>query len=415
MSIERWGRRGAMALVAVALVVGLGWWGWLTHTKSTDGGKTSASVAVPVVIAKVDRRDVPVRLQANGSVVALQSVELRAQITGTVREVHIKEGQFVKTNELLVSIDSRAQDANVQKARAQVDKDLSDLASAKRNLDRQQELFSQKFISQAALDLVQSRVDALNGQLEVDRAALDAAHVARGYTEVRATFAGRTGAIGVRAGSVVQPGGAPLLTVIQIDPIAVAFNVPERELPSLQHALARNPVLVETRLEAATDPMSGRISFVDNTVDPATGTIRVKAEFANPAARLWPGMFVNVSLVSRTLRDATVVPAQAVQSGPDNRFVYLVGQDGKVVMEPVKLVYVAEGTAVVDGVVAGERVVVEGAQNLRPGSAVIEAQQTDRARTDRPRQPTDPVDASEKKPVPTRSAVDRSGKEARDS
>jgi RND family efflux transporter MFP subunit len=404
-----------VTLIATALVVGLGWWGWLTRSHSVDSPKTSASAPVPVITAKVDRRDVPVRLQANGTVVALQSVELRAQITGTVREVHIKEGQFVKANDLLISIDSRAQDANVQKALAQVEKDESDIASAKRNLDRQQELFSQKFISQAALDLVQSRVDTLNGQLEVDRATLDASRVARAYTEVRSTFAGRTGAIGVRAGSVVQPGGAPLLTVIQIDPIAVAFTVPERELPSLQEALAKGPVLVDTKLEGAGDALSGRITFVDNTVNPATGTIRVKAEFANPGARLWPGMFVNVSLVPRTLASAMVVPAQAVQSGPDNRFVYLVGQDGKVTMEPVKLLYVAEGTAVIDGVATGARVVVEGAQNLRPGSSVIEAQQGDGARTDHPKQPVEPVDASGKRPVPTRSAVDRSGNMAQGS
>ena len=414
MSTGRWRRLGAAALVAGARVaVALVWWGWLAHSRSADTGK-SAPAAVSVVTAKVDRRDVPVRLQANGTVVALQSVELRAQITGTVREVHIKEGQFVKANELLVSIDSRAQDANVQKALAQVDKDLSDLASAKRNLDRQQELFTQKFISQAALDLVQSRVDTLNGPLEVDRAALDASRVARAYTEVRATFAGRTGAIGVRAGSVVQPGGAPLLTVIQIDPIAVAFTIPERELPSLQQALANGPVLVETRLGGAADAMSGRITFVDNTVDPATGTIRVKAEFENPRAHLWPGMFVNVSLVPRTLDGATVVPAHAVQSGPDNQFVYLVGHDGKVVMQPVKLVYLAEGAAVVDGVAAGARVVVEGAQNLRPGSTVVETQQTDGVRMDRPRKPADPAGTGVK-PVPTSEAVDPSGKRVRGS
>jgi RND family efflux transporter MFP subunit len=414
MNIGPWGRRGATALIAVALVIGLGWWGWMARSKSADARRAGTSAAVPVVTAKVDRRDVPLRLQANGTVVALQSVELRAQITGTIREVHIKEGQFVKANELLVSIDSRAQDANVQKASAQVEKDLSDLASAKRNLDRQQELFAQKFISQAALDLVQSRVDTLNGQLEVDRAALDAARVARAYTEVRATFAGRTGAIGVRAGSVVQPGGAPLLTVIQIDPIAVSFTVPERELPSLQQALATGPVLVETRFAGATDAMSGRITFVDNTVDSATGTIRVKAEFENLRARLWPGMFVNVSLVPRKLEGATVVPAQAVQSGPDNQFVYVVGQDGKVVMQPVKLVSLAEGAAVVDGIAAGARVVVEGAQNLRPGSAVVELQDTDAAHKDRPKPPTDPTGINAK-PVPTSEAGDRSGKGARDS
>ena len=143
--------------------------------------------------------------------------------------------------------------------------------------------------------------------------------------------------------------------------------------------------------------MSGRSTFVDNTVDSATGTIRVKAEFENPRARLWPGMFVNVSLVPRTLEGATVVPAQAVQSGPDNQFVYVVGQDGKVVMQPVRLVSL-----------------VEGAQNLRPGSAVVEIQEIDAARKGRPRPPTDPTGPNAK-PAPTSEAGDRSGKKARDS
>ena len=184
----------------------------------------------------------------------------------------------------------------------------------------------------------------------------------RAYTEIRATFAGRTGAIGVRAGSVVQPNSAPLVTVIQIDPIAVSFTLPEKELAGLQRALAAGPVSVDVKLEGIADTISGRISFVDNTVDMATGTIRVKAEFANPSARLWPGMFVKV--------------AQAVQTGPDNQFVYVVGADRKVVARPVTLAYVEEGLAVVDGVAPGTRIVVEGAQNLRPGSMVSEAKPT---------------------------------------
>ena len=367
-------RRSALiALVLVAVLLGASGLWWLSRAKSSGDGESKAAAAVPVVTAKVERRDVPVRLRANGSVVALQSVDLRAQITDTVREVHIVEGQFVRAGELLVSLDSRAQDANVQKAAAQVEKDRGDLAAAKRNLDRQQELFSQNFISRATLDIAETRADTLTGQLAVDEAALGAARVARAYTEIHATFAGRTGAISVRAGSVVQPNSAPLVTVIQIDPIAVAFTLPEKELGGLQRALATGPVSIDVRLEGVAEPIPGRISFVDNTVDTATGTIRVKAEFANPNARLWPGMFVNVALAPRTIEGASVVPAQAVQTGPDNHFVYVVGDDRKVVARPVTLAYVEEGLAVVDGIAPGARIVVEGAQNLRPGSVVSEA------------------------------------------
>ncbi len=366
-------RRALIAIVTIAVLLAATAAWWLSRARTSENSRSKTEGAIPVVTAEVERRDVPVRLRANGSVIALQSVDLRAQITGTVRQVHITEGQFVRGGELLVSLDSRAQDANVQKAAAQVEKDRSDLATATRNLDRQRELFDQQFISRATLDVAQSKVDTLTGQLAVDQAALEAARVSRAYTEIRATFAGRTGAIGVRPGSVVQPNSAPLVTVIQIDPIDVAFTLPQKELAGLQRALAAGPVSVEVRLEGVADSIPGRISFVDNTVDTATGTIRVKAEFANPSARLWPGMFVNVALAPRMLENASVVPAQAVQTGPDSQFVYIVGADRKVVARPVTLAYVEEGRAVVDGIAAGARIVVEGAQNLRPGSVVSEA------------------------------------------
>ena len=199
----------------------------------------------------------------------------------------------------------------------------------------------------------------------------------RGYDEIRAPFAGRTGTIGVREGSLVQPGsgtapGAVLVTVTQIDPISVAFTVPERELPALQAALRGGSVVVTVAPQDGGAKLSGKITFVDNAVDTATGTIKVKAEFANPNGRLWPGQYLTVALAPRTIAHATVVPAQAVQTGPDNRFVFVVGEDNKVAVKPVKLAYVDEGIAVVDGVAPGARVVVEGAQNLRPGSSVSE-------------------------------------------
>jgi len=215
----------------------------------------------------------------------------------------------------------------------------------------------------------------LNFAIDRVAAAVEAARVARAYTEIRATFAGRAGAISVREGSLVQPGSNPLVTITQIDPIAVSFTIPEKELPALQTALAAGKVSVVASVKEATvPPFKGIVTFVDNTVDPTSGTIKVKAEFANSQAQLWPGMYVNVEVSPRTLRNATVVPAQAVQTGPENRFVYIVGADGKVSQRTVSLVYVDSGTAVIDGLDPGARIVVEGAQNLRPGSAVQEAQ-----------------------------------------
>ena len=368
-----------IAIAAIAILALAGW--KVVALRNQDKGARAVQ-AVTVVTTRAQSRDVPVRLKANGNVLALQSVDIRAQVTSTVRQVHIREGQDVAAGQLLISLDSRADDANIRKAEAQVEKDKADLATARRNLERNLDLFRQKFIAQAALDTAQNSVDTLAAQLGVDNAALEASRVARAYDEIRAPFAGRTGAIAVREGSLVQPGsgtapGAVLVTVAQIDPISVAFTIPERELPGLQAALRAGSVAASVSPQDGAGKLSGKITFVDNAVDTATGTIKVKAEFSNPKGRLWPGQYLSVELAPRTIANATVVPAQAVQTGPDNRFVYVVGDDNKVAVKAVTLAYVDEGIAVVDGVKAGARVVVEGAQNLRPGSAVTEA----RART----------------------------------
>jgi len=368
-------------LVAGVLVIGaaLAAWWWFVSARNQEAKGATRPASTLVVTTRVQSRDVPVRLKSNGIVTALQTVDLRAQVTSTVRNLHIREGQTVARGDLLFSLDSRFDDALIRKAEAQVEKDKADLANAERTLARSRDLFQQKFIAQAALDTSQNAVDTLKAQLRVDQAALESAHVARAYDEIRAPFAGRTGAITVREGSLVQPGsstapGSTLVTITQVDPIAVAFTLPEKELPGLQAALRAGALPVTVTTSDGGEKISGKVSFVDNAVDTATGTIKVKAEFANPNTRLWPGQYVNVELAPRTLPNATVVPAQAVQTGPEARFVYVVGGDNKVASKTVTLAYVEEGFAVVNGVDPGARVVVEGAQNLRPGSTVTEAQ-----------------------------------------
>ena len=361
---------GSGVVIAVAGAAGVF---WFAGAKPGDAAARKGPLPIPVTTATVMQRDVPVRLRANGSVVAIRSVDIRAQITSTVKEVHIREGQFVRNGDLLVTLDQRAEDANLQKARAQVEKDKADLANANRTLERQRQLFQQKFISQSALDAAQNAVDSLKGQLAVDEAAVESARVALGNTLIRASFSGRTGAIGVRAGSLVQPNGTVLVTVTQIDPIQVSFTLPEKEFRGLQKAIAAGPVPVQATPDAVGQPLQGRVNFLDNAVDTATGTIRVKAEFDNAGSQLWPGMFVNVSLSPRTLAQALVVPVQAVQTGPESRFLYVVGDDRKVIQKTVTVPYIDEGIAVVSGVEANAKVVVEGAQNLRAGSLVAEA------------------------------------------
>jgi len=357
-------------MLLVALVAGV--WIWRSQGDAANPkGKTVGTVEV--VSAAVTQGDVSVRLTANGTVSARQTVEVRPQISATVKAVHIKEGQFVDKGDRLFTLDTRTEAANLSKAEAQLVKDRADLANAERNLERQRELFRQKFISQAALDTAQNQVDGLRGQLAVNQAAVETSRVARSFGEIAAPIAGRTGAIAVYPGSLVQPNGAALVSITQIDPINVSFTLPEHQFAALQQALAKGEVPVSATLDAAgQEARKGRLAFVDNAVDTASGSIRLKAEFSNADNRLWPGMFVTVALAPHTFAGALTVPVQAVQTGPERKFLYVIGKDRKVAAVPVNVRLIQDGLAVIEGVAPGIRVVVEGAQNLRPGSVVAE-------------------------------------------
>ena len=367
-------RRKWIAPVVLFIALAAGIWVWRAKSGAPVAKMTGAGV-VQVVSTLVTQADVSARLTANGAVSALQTVEVRPQISATVKAVHIKEGQFVRKDDRLFTLDARTEDANLSKAEAQVIKDHADLTNAERNLERQRELFRQKFVSQAALDVAQNQVDVLRGQLAVDQAAAEASRVARSFDEIAAPIAGRTGAIAVYPGSLVQPNGVVLVSITQIDPINVSFTLPERELADLQQALAKGEVPVSAKLDLPGQPtVKGRLVFVDNAVDTASGAIRLKAEFPNADHRLWPGMFVTVTLAPRILSGALTVPAQAVQTGPERKFLYMIGEDRKVAAQPINVRLIQDGIAVIEGIAPGARVVVEGAQNLRPGSVVAESE-----------------------------------------
>ncbi|VVD64993.1 Multidrug resistance protein MdtA [Pandoraea iniqua] len=359
-------RRWVAAVLAVVVVAGAGAW-----LRSRGAEKpVKAALAPSVTAATVDVRDVPVRLVANGTVTARQTIEVRPQISSIIRQVHIKEGDFVKAGQLLFSLDARMDEANLKKVQAQLTKDEADLANARRTLARTKQLIAEHFVSQSALDTAQSGVDSLTAQVAADRAAISASQVAVDYNQIRAGIDGRTGAINVHPGSLVTPGGAALVTITQLDPIDISFTLPEGALAELQAARAGGPVAVTATLGTTGMTATGQLSFIDNAVDSQTGTIRLKAAYDNRDAKLWPGMYLNIAVIGRILKQASVVPPQAVQTGPDGKFVYVIGADGKVSAKPVKVGYVEAKLAVVEGVPAGARVVQEGAENLRPGNKV---------------------------------------------
>lgn len=346
---------------------------------STVGGNgQNRPVTVSTMLAQ--QRDYPVRLSANGVVSAVSMVDIRAQVSSTIAKVHIKEGQFVRAGELLFTLDSRADEVNLAKAQAQLEKDLATMADNQRQLARSKELLEKKFVSQSALEASQTLVQAQQAVLASDKAAITAARVALSYNRIIAPSAGRTGIISVYPGSLVQANStaAPLVTITQMDPVAVTFPLPQRNLPEVLAGMhgnsgtKENGSVVMAVLPDSSKQFKGQLQFVDNLVDAATGTVKVKALFDNKEMKLWPGAYVNVELSVNTLKDAIVVPQDAIIIGVKGQSVYIVDAGNKAAMQPVTVLHTAGTDAVVKGICAGVKVIIEGKQNLRPGVPVKE-------------------------------------------
>jgi RND family efflux transporter MFP subunit len=360
----------------VAAAAGTWWWsGAETRSASEAGASTAAKAAAPnggavalVTLAAARRQDVPVTVQVNGSVVSLNSVDLRPQVTNTVREVHVKEGQFVKEGQLLFTLDDRPDQANLAKARAQQQRDEATLADLQRQYKRSQELVAQNFIAKAAADATLSQLEAQRAAVAADRAAVQSAQVALGYATLRAPIAGRIGAVNIYPGTLVQP-SLSLVTITQLDPIAVSFPVPEGKLQDLL-AAARSRTPVEALVAGRKAPMKGVLNFVDNAVDPLIGTVRAKAVFDNADQGLWPGQFVETRVTVRTIEGATVVPAAAIMMLAEGSSVYVVDANQTAARRKVETLHSFGTQVAVRGVEPGEQVVIEGKQNVRPGGKV---------------------------------------------
>ena len=364
-------------VVVLGAGVALGLWRAQSGKSAAPGGGGAALTAhgagegpVSVSTFAAERRDWPETLATTGTVTALNTVDIRPQVASVIDKVHITEGQFVKAGEVLFTLDNRADAANLAKAQAQLERDQAALADAERQLARSRDLLNQKFVSQSAVDTNLTLVDGQRAVVSADRAALAAARVALSYSRIVAPSAGRAGAIDVYAGSYVQPSGAPLVTITQLDPIAVSFTLPQRNLQDVLAGLKAGNAPVDAELPDGRASLTGRLDFVDNLVDAASGTVRLKAVFDNKQHLLWPGAYVSVQLVVRTLPGVIVIPQAAIIQGPDAKTVFVVGADGKVAQREVELIASAGTLAAVSGIEPGAPVVVEGKQNLRPGSAV---------------------------------------------
>jgi RND family efflux transporter MFP subunit len=360
-------RNVAVALAGALLLAACG------PSEAPAPALAASAGAAPVAVSTVraERRDMPVELEATGTVSALNSVDIKPQVPSTIAAVHFREGQFLKAGQLLFTLDARAGESEVARARAQLRKDLAALADAQRQLARSKELLAQNFVSQGAVDANQTLADTQRAAVEADRAALKTAEVGLSYTRIVAPLAGRAGSVDVHPGTSVQPGGPALVTITQLDPISVAFSLPQRHLHDALDALHAGGGRVVAELPEGRGTLTGRLDFVDNAVDANSGTVKVKAVFDNRDERLWPGAFVGVRLAVRTLSGAVVVPQAAIVQGARGRIVY-VAENGKAVAREVEVVHAAGPDAAVTGVEPGARVIVEGRQNVRPGGAVVE-------------------------------------------
>jgi RND family efflux transporter MFP subunit len=339
------------------------------------GGATTVSTIV------VEKKEIPLIIEETGTFVSNDIVDIRPMVTNTVAKIHVKDGQEVKAGDLLFTLDNRNDTANYERLKALAE-------DAQKQYLRAQELVTKNYISRAGLET--SLANAKSAQ-----AAARSAEVQLSYDSIRSPINGRAGIVNVFPGSLVQASNVvttatsstatssvgSMVTITQLNPINVQFVVPEKDIPILlENQLDGEPLTVKVTVgDSGKKTYEGKVLVIDNQVDPSIAAVRVKAQIPNDSMTLLPGQFARVSLVANTLKDALSVPSQAIVMNPRGRIVYIVDKDGKAVLKPVKVVYEYQGTSVITGIESGDKVIVEGKQNLRPGGKIREAKQADSA------------------------------------
>ena len=342
-------------------------------------GRANPGGAVPVVVAKIAQQPMPIVVDAVGTVQAIASIQIKPRIDSQIMKVNVAEGALVKEGDLLFELDARSLKAQLGQIEAQIRKDQAQLAQARRDHQRYEELLGKNAGTVVQRDTAQTAVKAAEAQLEADEAAKANVQASLTHTMLHAPVSGRIGSISSKAGAVVRVGdnsaASTLATINQIDPIYVTFAIPQIILPDLRAAMAKGPVTVDAIIDE-TRKQSGTMAFIENTVDPNTGTVTAKARIGNANELLWPGQFVKVEVVLGIEPDAISVPSAAVQLGPQGAFVFVI-KDGVASLRQVVVKRVQDGQSVIGkGVEAGESVVVDGQLRLVNGAAVAVRQPT---------------------------------------
>jgi multidrug efflux system membrane fusion protein len=371
---QRSRRLSTVVIVIAVVLIAFGLWRWLSKPAPRP---PAVSPSVPVSTTRVTSETVPIASNGVGTVMTVASVTVRPRIDGQLDRVDFREGQDVKAGEVLARIDPRTYQAQLEQVVAQKAKDEATLANARADLKRYSDLIKEDATSQQTLDTQRALVNQLQAALKSDDAQIHFAKVQLAFTTISAPIGGRIGARLVDPGNIVHAADANgLLVINQIDPIAVQFTLPEDSFQAVNSALrsSKEPLQVQA-IDRATHEVlaSGKLVLLNNQIDTATGTIAMKAQFANAEHKLWPGQSVDARIVLGQHVNALTVPSAAVQRSEQGYFAYVVGADDKVRVQPIKVADTTNGKSIIDsGLAAGDRVVVDGQYRLTPGAHITE-------------------------------------------
>jgi multidrug efflux system membrane fusion protein len=328
--------------------------------------------SVPISVAQAEQRDVPIVVNAVGTIAPYSTVQIKTMVSAEINKAFFKEGDFVKKGQLLFQLDPRSFDADLLRAKGQLARDKATAVTARANANRYAALFNEGIIAREQYENMMSAADQAEAAVVADEGAVESARVSVTFTKIYSPINGRTGNLQLYPGNVSKANDLPLVTINEVSPIYASFSIPEQYLPEVKQQIAKGGLQVQATIPSTTVPADiGKVSFIDNTVDRTTGTITLKAIFLNKDNKLWPGQFVTVALTLNNRPNATTVPSQAVQSGQQGPYLFVVKADKTVEMRLVKLGPLYQGQLIVEqGVTPGETVVTDGHVRLVPGSRV---------------------------------------------
>ena len=365
--------RAALAVLAVAGIAGIYWYRGLDGAESGRAATAPGRPAVPVTVVAATRRDLPIYLTGLGTVQATLSVGIHSLVEGTLQEVRFTEGQRVKNGDILAKIDPRPYQAALDQAKAKKAQDEAQLVAAEKDLARFITLAQKSFETQQNLDLQRAKVDQLKAMIEGDAASIEAAQVQLDRTDIRAPSDGRVGIRLVDPGNTVHASDTgAIVNLVLVQPAAVVFTLPAQALDDVRRAMVHGTVEITAFDQDNRVPLSvGKLLLIDNAIDAATATIRLKAVFANDDERLWPGEFVNARLLLETRSDALAIPSAAIQRGPQGLFVWIATADNTAAVRPLRVGPTTGDLTIVDsGLEEGDRVVTDGQYKLQAKTPV---------------------------------------------